>query len=222
MITQQQKFIIDKEIDRVRKNLILNAACKPSIVFKKGTSIFGLDPEDESNIEDFIKKNKGKNKQRSVYEAVMIYLERLNQTLKTPFIRKNGIIDEAQFYTYAYIDKSTWSSMKNNSVKKPKKKTLLKLSIALRLSEDEATDLLLLGGESFDSDDIQDLVILALLNLKIYNIATVIDTLDSYRFHGEQYFDSIYDTPEEQVLNRQKYEEKKEQQKQEKLKQANL
>ena len=129
-------------------------------------------------------------KEATLYEKILEYIRRLNNPA---FFRKNGEIKESGFYKYAYIDKSTWSELRWNIVV-PKKKTLLKLVIALRLNEEEAVDLLRRGSNSFNPKDLRDQIILALIDLQCYNPDEVYAVLEEYRLHGSQKFENIYDS----------------------------
>lgn len=140
----------------------------------------------------------------TLYEDVVACIGRLDDLR---FKRPAGGIKEAAFYSYALIDKSTWSALKWNQIR-PSKKTLLKLVIALRLDMEQATALLAKGREAFDKKDFQDRVIMALIDLKCYDINEVIEILDFYRENGPQAFDSIYDTPE-MIAERKRLKNKK-------------
>jgi len=126
--------------------------------------------------------------EESLYELVLRYIRRLNND---NFYRKNGNLNEAAFYQQALIDKSTWSELRWNQVV-PTKKTLLKLVIALHLNEAEATELMHKGSSSFDPKDIRDQIILALIDLRRYDICEVYDVLEEYRLNGPRPFENIY------------------------------
>lgn len=125
----------------------------------------------------------------SLYDVVIRYIKRLNNE---NFFKKNGEVNDAAFYRYACIDKSTWSDLKYSQVVL-KKKTLLKLVIALRLNEEEAEDLLRRGSSGFDPKDIRDQIILALIDIRCYEIEDVYEVLEEYRKKGKQKFQNIYD-----------------------------
>ncbi|MBR1531431.1 MAG: hypothetical protein IJ643_05170 [Eubacterium sp.] len=215
MISKTHLARISNEIDNLKNR-------KSTIVLHNYIVSQGVDNDAKTNsnlnnmIDSYIKDHKGSTKESTIYEDVIEYLNRLNNKTGNLYVRKNGAINESRFYNYAYIDKSTWSSLKYNLIL-PKKKTILKLAIALHLSEDEAIALMNKANNSFDFDDTQDLVILALLNMKVYNIETVIETLEYYQQNTEPYFDCIYDTPEEQAIKRTEYNERKERKKKEHL-----
>lgn len=158
-------------------------------------------------IDEIIRQRLAANRERAqretLYELVLIYIARLGDAR---FRRKNGEINEAAFYRYAYIDKSTWSDLKYDKIV-PQKKTLLKLIIALRLDEAEAVDLMNRGHKWFDEQDMQDQIILALIALRHYDIDDVMAVLEEYRTNGPQPFDSIYDTPE-MIAERKKNDKK--------------
>lgn len=110
------------------------------------------------------------------------------------FVKKSGLPDEAGFYAYARIDKSTWSSLRWN-LRLPSKETLLKLVIALRLNEEEANELMRRGSNSLNESDPRDRVILALLDISCYEIEDVYDVLEEYGTNGAQPFKNIYGVP---------------------------
>lgn len=132
----------------------------------------------------------------TIYEDVIFYIKRLGDSR---FLRKNGGVKEAAFYQYAYIDKSTWSGMKWNQLT-PSKKTVFKLALALRLSEAETESLLSKANWSFDLEDYQERLILALIELRDapykLDVDGIVEVLEYYQRNGPVPFDSIYDTPE--------------------------
>lgn len=168
-------------------------ASLPAVAQKVDSSVMTfINSRLESNREE----NKLSTKEPSLYQDAINYIKRM----KDPrFLRKNGEVKEATFYHYAYIDKSTWSDMKWEKII-PSKKTLLKLILALRLGEDEAVALLAKGKSGFDSNDMQDQVILALIEMQSggykLKVDDIVEILDYYRVNGPQPYDSIYDTPE--------------------------
>ncbi|MCD7883979.1 MAG: hypothetical protein LUI87_09830 [Lachnospiraceae bacterium] len=126
--------------------------------------------------------------QKSLYDLILFYIKRLG---KSRFFFKNGELNAAAFYQYAQIDKSTWSQLKYGTAT-PKKETLLKLVIALRLSVDEAEDFMVKGSNSLNPNDPRDLVILALLDVKCYEIGDVYEVLEEYGKNGVRKFENIY------------------------------
>ena len=107
------------------------------------------------------------------------------------FVKKNGKLDESGFYTYARIDKTTWSNIRWN-LRTPSKETLLKLVFALMLNEKEADELLKRGCNSLNEQDPRDRVVLALIDVRCYDIESVYDVLEEYGKNGAQPFKNIY------------------------------
>lgn len=141
------------------------------------------------SITDRIQKNLTRmEKEKTLYEMVIMYIQRLNDPR---FFFKNGNVNAAAFYRYACIDKSTWTDL-CYGLALMKKKTILKLIIALRLNEDEAKDFMLRASNGFDPKDIRDQIILALIDLKCYEIEDVYEVLEEYRKKGHN-FENIYD-----------------------------
>lgn len=144
----------------------------------------------------------------TLYEDVIGYIKRNGMQ---PFLRENGSVREAAFYTYARVDKSTWSDLKWNRIK-VRKKTLLKLALALKLNEQETEALLAKGAERFDPDEIQDKIIRAVIRLNQHYDLTVPDIEEILAEYQEMYkdtkpFDSIYET-REMIADRIREEQK--------------
>lgn len=116
----------------------------------------------------------------SLYDSIMAYVRRLGCR---SFQRKNGDINEASFYKYARIEKSSWSRIRLGEVL-PQKETMLKLVIALRLNEEEAEGLLAKASLSFNDTDLRDMVILSCLDVGCYDIETVYEILEEYADNG--------------------------------------
>ena len=132
--------------------------------------------------------NKNSEKELSLYDYIMSFVRRL----KNPcFIKKSGKISEPEFYEYALVDKTTWSNIRNN-IGYPSKKSLLKLIFALRLNEEEANLLMKKGSSSLNTLDPRDRVVLALIDLKIYDKESVYDVLEEYGKNGAVKFENIY------------------------------
>lgn len=164
-----------------------------ALTHKTGDALYTKFEKINPQIAEMIEKKKlAGDKEESLYEMIIRYINRLNNN---NFRKKNGSINESAFYYYAIIDKSTWSDIRNNKII-PKKKTLLKLVIALELNEEEATDFMHKGGSSFDRKSLLDQIILAFIDLKIYDIEELYATLEYYRENGTQRFDNIYDSRE--------------------------
>ena len=107
------------------------------------------------------------------------------------FVKKSGKLDEAGFYAYARIDKTTWSNLRWG-LRVPSKETLLKLVFALRLTEEEANILMAKGHDSLDETDPRDRIVLALLDIGCYDIEEVYEVLEEYGTNGVHPFKNIY------------------------------
>lgn len=111
--------------------------------------------------------------------------------LQPRFVKKSGKLDEASFYVYAHIDKTTWSNLRWG-LRLPSKETLLKLVFALRLDEEDARELMRRGSNSLNEADPRDRIVLALLDISCYDIHLVYEVLEEYGTNGAQPFKNIY------------------------------
>ncbi|MCD7824137.1 MAG: hypothetical protein LUG86_09025 [Oscillospiraceae bacterium] len=134
----------------------------------------------------------GEGDDSPLYSLIVIFIRRLHND---KYMKKNGEVNGAAFCRDAFIDKSTWTSIRYGSIV-PKKETLLKLVIALRLSENEANSLMMMGSNSLNPSDPRDLVILALIDIKCYDIYDVYEVLEEYGKNGKRQFENIYDMKE--------------------------
>ena len=143
----------------------------------------------DTSMEAYIKgKLKQMEQEKTLYELVIVYIKRLKDSR---FLFRNGEVNGAAFCRQAIIDKSTWTDLTNGKVQM-KKKTLLKLVIALQLNEAEATDFMRRASNSFNPKDMRDQIILALIDLRCYDVEDVYDVLNEYRKNGCD-FENIYD-----------------------------
>lgn len=126
--------------------------------------------------------------QESFYDFLCKWLERRK------WVKKSGKLDEAGFYQYAMIDKNTWSNIRWNKGR-PSQETLLKLVIGLRLNEQEANELMRKGSGVLNPLDPRDRIILALIDIKCYDIIDVYEVLEEYGKNAadpEKRFANIY------------------------------
>ena len=156
-----------------------NKAGKPFVMQK-------LDADLLASIEHALQNRIDCKEESSLYD----FLRRKLQEQR--FVKKSGLLDEAGFYTYAGISSNTWSNirLKNGT---PSKETLLKLIIGLQLNQDEAKLLMTLGHNELRESDPRDRIILALIDIRCYDIYTVYDVLEEYGKNGAQPFKNIYD-----------------------------
>lgn len=144
-----------------------------------------IDPDIYSALEEALQSRKGADTSGSLYEFLC------EQLKKQHFVKKSGLLDEAGFYTYAQISSNTWSNIRwGNGI--PSKETLLKLIMGLKMDEDTAVRLMELGENELRLSDPRDRVILALIDIRCYDIYTVYDVLEEYGKCGAQPFSNIY------------------------------
>lgn len=145
---------------------------------KNCVSAAKLDP----NIIKAIEQRQNENEE-TLYEFVCRHLRKRN------FVKKSGLLDEAGFYKYADIDRSTWSNLRYGEI--PTKTTLLKLIIGLRLNEEDAKTLMEKGSNALNILDKRDQVILGLIDARCYVIEDVYDVLEEFGENGKV-FKNIY------------------------------
>lgn len=137
-------------------------------------------------------------KQETLYDMLLGYIKKLN---RPDFYFKSGTkkdeLNGAKFCRYAYIDKSTWSNIQLD-IGNVRKETLLKLVIALHLNEEDAEIVMKKGSSRFVYNDFRDQLILALLDIKCYEVDVIYDVLESFINDGlpQHKFENIYDTKE--------------------------
>lgn len=93
-------------------------------------------------------------------------------------LQENGM-RPAEFYKAAELDKRVYSSMKRDYCYSPSRTTAIKCCLALRLSFQDAEQLLKLAGYSLSPGLSKDLAIRFCLENGIYNIANVNYLLDA-------------------------------------------
>lgn len=151
----------------------------------QGNEVQKVDPDIHAALEEAIKNRTDANPEESLY----VFL--CKQLRKQHFVKKSDLLDEAGFYTYAQISSNTWSNIRwGNGT--PSKETLLKLIIALKMDEDDVKELMRLGHNELKLSDPRDRVILALMDIRCFDIYTVYEVLEEYGQHGAQRFRNIY------------------------------
>ena len=85
------------------------------------------------------------------------------------YIRVKGVRDSA-VYKAAQVDKRLFSKMVSNREYKPSKDTAIAFALALKLSLDEANDILSRAGYTFSHSNKRDIIIEFFFREKIYNL----------------------------------------------------
>ncbi len=96
------------------------------------------------------------------------------------YIREKGI-SETECYKRSNIDRRLFSKIRSDKFYQPDKSTILALIIGLRLTREEANELLDVAGYSLSRSIKQDLAIIYLLQKEIYDINVVNEVLDSLK-----------------------------------------
>ncbi len=147
-----------------------------------------------------MKKQKGEFGYSKLYCILLEYIARLDRTdfyFKSG--DKKGELNGAGFCAYAQIDDSSWSNIKWGTGN-IKKETLLKIIVALKLSEQDAKIIMEQGSSGFSDSDFRDQLMLALINCKEWremDYIVVYEIMERYRNDGlpEHRFKNIYDSP---------------------------
>lgn len=154
-------------------------------VLSWGSEMQKVDNDTQAAIEAALRNRINPNTDGNLYEFLC------EQLRKQHFVKKSNLLDEAGFYTYAQVSSNTWSNIRwGNGI--PSKETLLKLVIGLKMNEEDAEKLMYLGQNTLSLSDPRDRIILALIDIRCYDIYTVYDVLEEYGKRGARPFSNIY------------------------------
>lgn len=136
----------------------------------KGTISEGTIPERQT-----LKNAAPPKSQRSLQDLLSRSRETFSEMLLR-LIDEKGYTD-VEVYKRANMDRKLFSKIRSNKDYHPKKATVFALSIALRLSVDEATDLLRKAGYTFSDSYKQDIIVRYFLERGEYDMFTINETL---------------------------------------------
>ena len=175
----------DAEINSAAKKTISEKKARPTAkISRKGgfrpqsmpaPASLGTMPKEAIPERQTLKSAVPPKSQRSLQDL----LARSHETFSEMLLR---LIDEkgytdVEVYKRANMDRKLFSKIRSNKDYHPKKATVFALAIALRLSVDEATDLLRKAGYTFSDSYKQDIIVRYFLERGEYDMFTINETL---------------------------------------------
>lgn len=109
-------------------------------------------------------------------------MDQMEETFSQRLLRmidERGMTD-SEAYTKAYVDRRHFSKIRKDVNYVTNKKTVLAFTIALRLSLDEAKDLLASAGFALSRSSKTDIIVAYFLQNKIYDMFEINEVLDAY------------------------------------------
>jgi len=110
--------------------------------------------------------------------ALNVALEKPFSTILMQLIAAKGLTD-VEVYKRANIDRKLFSKIRNPNYT-PSKKTVLALIVALKLTPDEADDLMKRAGFAFSGSILLDVVVKNYISMRKYDIFEINNTLFAY------------------------------------------
>lgn len=150
---------------------------------KRGLDIkFSLEPEETSKtiaVNDNIKYSLA----YSNIEDIRAMMERFDSA-RVPFsirlsrlIEQKGFRKDSDFYKKLGVSRQHFSKIMGRERYIPRKNTIMAMTLVLKLSEDEALELLKSAGYSFSDSEKTDLVVKYCLNKRLYDLFDVNEAL---------------------------------------------
>ena len=150
---------------------------------------YGLTIEAYSSPEEFdvstmrkTKIEKGMPSAMYVNRNIDSLMDQMEETFSQRLLRmidERGMTD-SEAYTKAYVDRRHFSKIRKDVNYVTNKKTVLAFTIALRLSLDEAKDLLASAGFALSRSSKTDIIVAYFLQNKIYDMFEINEVLDAY------------------------------------------
>lgn len=94
-------------------------------------------------------------------------------------IRASGL-GEVEVYKRAHVDRKLFSKIRSDPEYQPKKNTVIAFALALRLSPEQAEELLAAAGYAFSPSSTADLIVRFFLERGMYDLFQVNDALDAF------------------------------------------
>ncbi len=157
------KYLFIKKIENyINRYQTTFTFTKPSKALK-GMGLTKGDAIDFDNINTFITKQEKLPFSRILFD----------------FIDKSGKTD-SEIYRAAGVDRRIFSKIRCNEHYIPKKRTIIAIGIAIKLSRTQMEELLMAGGYSLSYSEVFDLIIMYCIDNQIYSIAKINIALEHF------------------------------------------
>lgn len=156
---------------------------------KSGKTAFSMQGEITDKMKSF-SKNYEKGFEDHLYNYIKQYMLTHNDKR---FIRSNGEINISKFCDYVPMEYKTWyDKIKNNNGTPPTDKTMLRIVFALKMNLSDADEFLRMAGIHLTPLNDKYNLVIALLELGIYDREIIIEAFDFFGPKGHPPFGNIY------------------------------